>query len=72
MSAGLPVGARLLAQDDAGRAYLVADHLVIERRMAGKRIETRLPVGDLDWLWDWSQLLSSACDVLAGQQLMGS
>lgn len=72
MSAVLPVGARLLAQDDEGRAFLFADQLVIERRMAGKRFETRLPAGDVDWLWDWSQLLASACDVLAGQQLMGS
>jgi hypothetical protein len=61
-----------LAQDDEGRAYLFADHLVVERRMGGKRIEARLPAGDMDWLWDWSQLLASACDALAAQQLMGS
>lgn len=71
MSTVLPVGARLLAQDDEGRVYLFADHLVVERRIGGKRIETRLPAGDLDWLWNWSQLLASACDALAVQAYIG-
>lgn len=67
----LPVGATLLAQDDqGGRVYQFGDQLVIERWFAGKLVEVRLPVGDLDWLWDWSELLRAACDLLSARMLI--
>jgi hypothetical protein len=69
VSAVLPDGAILLAKDDQGRLYQFGDQLVIERSFNGKRIETRLPVGDLDWLWRWAELFRDACDTLAHHQL---
>ena len=69
MSAVLPDGAILLAKDDQGRLYQFGDQLVIERSFNGKRIETRLPVNDLDWLWRWSDMLNDAVLVLAHHQL---
>ena len=69
MSAVLPDGAVLLAKDDQGRVFQFGDQLVIDRSFNGKRIETRLPVGDLDWLWRWNNLFRDACDTLAHRQL---
>lgn len=59
----------MLARDEDGRAYLIGDQLVIERTFAGKRIETRLPMADLEWLWEWSELLRAACDALTVEQM---
>lgn len=59
----------MLARDDQGQAFVFGDQLVIERQFAGKVVTTRLPAGDLDWLWDWSQLLTAACERLAARQL---
>lgn len=70
VSTVLPVGAKLLAKDDDGRVYQFGDHLVVERWFAGKLVEVRLPVGDLDWLWDWSELLRTACDQLTARTLV--
>lgn len=50
MTTVLPDGALLLAKDDQGTIYEFGDQIVIDARFTGKRIETRLPVGDLDWL----------------------
>lgn len=69
MSSTLPEGAKLLAKDDQGQAYQFGDQLVIERRFGSKRIEARLPHGDLDWLWNWSELMREACEVLAAREL---
>jgi hypothetical protein len=62
----LPAGAILLAVDDDGRAYLVlaSRALVIERAYAGRCIEARLPA-DLEWLWQWMEMATAACDQLA-------
>jgi hypothetical protein len=60
----LPLGAILLAQDEEGRAFRSGDALVIERTFGGKRVETRLPL-ELEWLWSWMELVTSACDQLA-------
>lgn len=73
MSTSLPDGAILLARDEDGRAFVFGDHLVIERKApTGKRVEIRLPAGDLDWLWNWSQLMQAACDRLAVHALTSS
>ena len=69
MTTVLPNGALLLAKDDQGTIYEFGDQIVIDARFTGKRIETRLPVGDLDWLWRWNDLLEDACKVLAHRQL---
>lgn len=62
--ASLPAGAILLAVDDDGRAFLTGRALVIERMHAGVRIEARLPA-DLEWLWQWMEMSTAACDQLA-------
>lgn len=60
----------MLARDDQGQAYQFGDQIVIERRFGTKQVTTRLPVGDLDWLWDWSELLRTACDQLTARMLV--
>jgi hypothetical protein len=65
----LPDGAIWLATANQGRAFEFGDQLVIDCSFNGKRIETRLPVGDLDWLWRWADLFRDACDTLAQHQL---
>lgn len=69
MTTVLPDGAVLLAKDGQGTIYQFADQLVIESRFNGKRIETRLPVADLDWLWRWNNLFRDACDTLSHREL---
>jgi hypothetical protein len=69
VSSILPDDAILLARDDQGQAYQFGDQLVIERRFGGKRIEARLPGADLDWLWNWNELMRDACQMLAHRQL---
>ena len=69
MTTDLPKGAVLLAKDGQGQIFQLGDQIVIDARFNGKRIETRLPVGDLDWLWRWNNLFWDACDTLAHRQL---
>ena len=64
MAGKLPQGAVLLANEDQGRVFRVGDALVIESTFGGKRVETRLPA-DLEWLWNWHEMLEAACDRLA-------
>lgn len=59
----------MLAKSDQGQVFEFGDQLVIETRFNGKRVETRLPINDLDWLWSWSELLKEACELLAHREL---
>lgn len=61
----LPTGAVVLAQEDEDRVYRFGDQVIVEAVFAGKRVETRLPA-DLEWLWNWHELLAAGCDRMAG------